>query len=55
MPQSSVAIGTYDTEKYLAIGSPEAQQQLLQASKNKEYDSFKMEDKNFAWIEQARK
>jgi len=55
MPESSVAIGTYDICKYQSIGSAEVDDKLLQKIKNTEYDLVKMEDRNLEWIERARK
>lgn len=55
VPNSRVPVGTYDTQRYNQIGDQARDDKLLDKLKTREYSMYKMETKNKAWIEKARK
>lgn len=58
MPNSNVAVGTYDTDRYQTMGRAEAGaklEEIVRKKKGTEFSMLKLEDGNRAWIDRARK
>ena len=58
MPNSNVAVGTYESNQYNTMGHKEANaklQAILRKKQGSEFSMLKIEDGNRKWIDRARK
>ena len=58
MPNSNVAVGTYESHRYNTMGNKEANaklQAILRKKQGSQFSMLKIEDSNRKWIDRARK